>query len=179
MQARFDDADVGLDDLGNFVELEAFVFEQDEGFALEVGELGDHLGDDDGEFLIHAVVGDVEGAVGVGGVEVGVVVAITLERKVTGDGEEERFEVAAGGVPAVRVAEEGQEAVLGDVFGEVGAAAGEAVDEAVDGLVVIFEGLLRWGHITLSLLGYYPGAGQRYGRGENSLRCGDGYCEKR
>ena len=128
------------------------------GFALEVGELGDHLGDDDGEFLIHAVVGDVEGAGGVGGVEVGVVVAVTLEREVTGDGEEERFEVAAGGVPAVRVAKGGpRKTVLGDVFGEVGAAAGEAVDEAVDGLVVIFEGLLRWGHITLSLLGYYCG----------------------
>jgi len=123
VQARFDDADVGLDDLGNFVELEAFVFKEDEGFTLEVGELGDHLRDDDGEFLVHAMVGDGERAGGVG-LEVGMVVAVTLEGEVSGDGEQESFEVATGGVPAMGVAEEGQEAILGDVFGEVGAAAG-------------------------------------------------------
>jgi hypothetical protein len=53
---------------------------------------------------------------------ISVVVAEALEGEVAGYRKQVRSDAAAGGVPALGMAEEGQEAVLGDVFREIGAA---------------------------------------------------------
>jgi hypothetical protein len=69
-------------------------------------------------------------------------VTVVIEDEVAGDGKEIGFEGAPGGVETGGLAEQSEEAFLGDVFGEVGPV-GEAPGEAEDGIGICVEGLLR------------------------------------
>jgi hypothetical protein len=83
MEARFHDAYVGAGDSGNLLQLEAFVFEQDQSFALEAGQLADHLRHQHGKFLIHPLVHNGDSFV-LGGLHFRVIVAEAFEGEVAG-----------------------------------------------------------------------------------------------
>jgi hypothetical protein len=133
----------------DFVEGEAFVLEENQSLTLQFGQLRDHLGHHGGQFLIRAAVSYGRGAVLVH-LRSGMVIAIAFEGKIPGYGEEIGLDAGALGVEALRVADKGEEAVLGDVFGEVWAAR-ESIDEAVKRLVMFIECLFRR-HLALYLL---------------------------
>jgi hypothetical protein len=122
MEAGFHDAHVGTDDCGDFSQLEAFVFKEDEGFALKAGQLPDHLRHQERQFLVHPLVRYGDGLI-LFDLEFRVVIAEAFEGEVAGYRKQVSSDAAAGGVPALGMAEESQEAVLGDVFREIGAAA--------------------------------------------------------
>jgi hypothetical protein len=141
MQSRLHRSHVRANNLRDFLERDALIFEKDQGFPLKQWQ-GSHGSGDRGRHLDSSPGVRRSQVFRFRDLSFGQVFVILLQGQIARDRKQVYFHTSAGRIITMRSPKYGEEALLSEVLSH-GRPTGQAVREAVDGTVVKIESLLR------------------------------------